>query len=226
MGMWISLITAAPGDYGFQILAHLAHFGGFWGWNGIMATSERMNVGIVVERRDIDNPWEDHCWSAVAVIPGTAPDFATDEAGDDGAGEDREWPVLDQAPGVVRYFAGTLPIEIFRRETEGYLLNLSNEPPVVYVVLRFDDDAPHGIEPFLATVCPFEAQVLLDGDEDLVEPVPMPIEVAAWLKDFVTEHHVDQPLHKRKRKPHDPRKGGPPPDAPGTVMDGRNGNRR
>ncbi len=186
-----------------------------------MAISERMNVGIVVERRDIDNPWEDHCWAAVAVIPGAAPN-----TGKDGAGEDGEWPVLDQAPGVVRYFAGTLPIEIFRRETEGYRLNLSNDPPVVYVVLRFDDDAPHGIEPFMATVCPNEAQLLLDGDEDLVEPVPMPDEVAAWLQDFITTHHVDQPVYKRKRKPYDPRKGGPAPGAPGVAMDGRNGHRR
>ncbi len=186
-----------------------------------MAISDSMNVGIVVERRDIDNPWEDHCWTAVAVIPGAAPN-----AGEDGAGEDGEWPVLDQAPGVMRYFAGTLAIEIYRRETEGYRLNLSNDPPVVYVVLRFDDDAPHGIEPFMATVCPFEAQLLLDGDEDLVEPVPMPDEVAAWLQDFIDKHHVDQPLHKRKRKPHDPRKGGPEPGAPGAAMVGKNDNRR
>ncbi len=222
MGMWISLITAALGGYGFGILAILAVMGGFRGWKGIMATSERMNVGIVVERRDIDNPWEDHCWAAVAVIPGAA-----ELAGEDGAGEeDGNWRVLDQAPGVVRYFAGTLPIEIHRRETEGYHLNLANDPPVVYVVLRYDDDAPHGIEPFMATVCPFEAQLLLDGDEDLVEPVPMPGEVVAWLENFTATHHVDEPLHKRKRKPHDPRKGGPPPDAPGTRMDGRNGSGR
>ncbi|MEE8516819.1 MAG: DUF3305 domain-containing protein [Alphaproteobacteria bacterium] len=51
-----------------------------------------------------------------------------------------------------------------RRETEGYRLNLSKEPPVDYAVLRYDD-APHGIEPFMATVCPYEAQILLVGDE-------------------------------------------------------------
>ncbi len=214
----------------FQILAHSAHFGGFWGWNVIMATSERMNIGIVVERRDIDNPWEDHCWSAVAVIPG-APGAEANAETDD-AKEDGDWRVLDQAPGVVRYFAGTLEIEIHRRETEGYHLNLSNDPPVVYVVLRFDDDAPHGIKPFMATVCPFEAQLLLDGDEDLLETVPMPVEVMSWLENFTATHHVDEPMYKRKRKPHDPRKGGPPPDAPdapgtpSTAMDGHNGDGR
>ena len=155
--------------------------------------TESMAIGIVIERREIDNPWESHSWNLVAVIPGAA--------------EGDEWRVLAEEPGVVRYHAGTLTLEIHRRETDGYRLNLSLDPPVVYVLLRYDDEAEEGIVPFLATVCPYEAQSYLDADEDLVELVPMPDAVGAWVTDFVAKHHVDVPLYKRKRKPHDPRKG-------------------
>ena len=33
----------------------------------------RVPLGIVVERRAIDDPWIDHRWNAVAFIPGAAP---------------------------------------------------------------------------------------------------------------------------------------------------------
>ena len=32
-----------------------------------------MPLGVVIERREIDNPWQDHEWRPVAVIPGAAP---------------------------------------------------------------------------------------------------------------------------------------------------------
>ena len=153
-----------------------------------------MSIGIVLERREIDHEWQSHEWVGVAVIPG-APEIG-------------EWLLLDEGEGWKRYHAGTLKLEVFRKETEGYRYNLSNNPPMVYVVLREDEESDEELEPFLATVCPFEAQAYLDGDEDLVEPIPMPAAVAAWLSDFVEEHHVDEPKYKRKRKPYDPRKGG------------------
>ncbi len=150
-------------------------------------------MGVVLERREIDHPWQSHGWRAVAVIPG--------------ASEVDEWRVLAEAPGRVRYHAGTLPLELHAKETESYRLNLATGLPTVYVVLRYDDEVEAGIVPFLATVSPYEAQDCLDGDEDLVEPVPMPEVVEAWLADFVAKYHVDEPFKKRKRKPHDPRKG-------------------
>ncbi len=160
------------------------------------SNSQTMPLGVVLERREIDNPWESVAWRAVAVIPA--------------APETESWRVIDQGPGWVHYHASTLPLEIHRRETEGYKYNLGDDPPAVYLILRYDDETEHGIEPFMATVCPFEAQAYLDGDEDLVEPVPMPDLVEAWVGEFVERHHVDEPVYKRKRKPHDPRKGGAP----------------
>jgi len=169
--------------------------------------SETMSIGIVLERREVDHPWQSHEWVGVAVIPG-APEIG-------------EWRLLDEGEGWKRYHAGTLELEIFRKETQGYRLNLMNTPPKVFVVLRYDDEADEGetdddarpaIIPFFATVCPYEAQIYLDGDEDLVEPIPMPDVVAAWLSAFIEKHHVDEPRRKRKQTPQaaaeDPRRPG------------------
>ncbi|MHA1108563.1 MAG: DUF3305 domain-containing protein [Alphaproteobacteria bacterium] len=155
-----------------------------------LQTSETMRLGIVVERRKVDHPWQPYDWQVVAVIPG-APD------GD-------EWRVIDEGEDYTRYHAGTLPLEIHRKDTEGYRYNLVNKPPMVYVLLREDEESEAGLSPFLATVCPFEAQAYLDGDEELLEPVPMPEVVAAWLAEYIDEHHVDEPKYKRKNDRVDP----------------------
>lgn len=158
--------------------------------------SESMRLGVVLERRRIDHPWADHSWRPVAVIPG-APEI-------DG------FRLLQGGKGWAQYHAVTLTVQLFRRETEGYRYNLSQRAPVVYVVLRRDgvvfEDAP---QPFHVTVCPYEAQHYSESADDLVETVPMPAEVAAWVQDYVDRHHVDQPFHKRKRRPAHPGAGGP-----------------
>lgn len=158
--------------------------------------TESMSAGVVLERRKIDNPWQDYAWHPVAVIPGAPPVT--------------EWRVLRQGEGWVHYHAGTLEIELYRKETEGYRVNLAQAEPRVFVVLRPDDEdeCGHDVIPFLVTVCPFEAQDYDDTDEEMVGGVPMPDEVIAWVRDFIDEHHVDVPFKKRKREPYDPRKGG------------------
>jgi hypothetical protein len=91
---------------------------------------------------------------------------------------------------------GVLP----RAETEGYLVNLSQVPPVVYVVLRRGETTDEmEIEPFHATVCPYEAMSYGESGEEIVEGVPMPTEVHDWVKEFVATHHVEAPFVKRKK---------------------------
>ena len=163
-----------------------------------MSNSETQDVGIVVERRKLNNPWQEWSWRAVALAP------AIENA--------IPWQVLNRSEGWVRYFAGTLPILLHRTETASYRDNLSVAEPQVYVILRADkssDDFPY--RPYLATVAPDEAQTHLENGEDIVDAVPMPDEVAAWVMSFIERHHVETAVYKRQRKPYDPRKGGPPP---------------
>jgi hypothetical protein len=165
-----------------------------------------MPLGIVVERRSSDNQWVDFEWNVVSVLPGAA--------------EIEDWVELrkgsDQNGDWVQYHAATLPLEIFRKETEGYKFNLTLEQPAIFIVLRESDEEEdeHEIFPFLATVCPYEAQDYLDSSEEIVESVPMPEGVMAWLSQYIEQHYVEEPFKKRKRKAFDPRKEGfdkPPP---------------
>ncbi len=105
-----------------------------------------------------------------------------------------------RADGWHQYHAATLPLELFRKETEAYLYNLGNREPAIYVVLREveEDGAPHPIEVHLVTASPFEAQDYLDSGEDVVEPVAMPDDVRAWIERFVEEHHEEEKFFKRR----------------------------
>ncbi|WP_339852194.1 DUF3305 domain-containing protein [uncultured Nisaea sp.] len=154
-----------------------------------MERSRTIPVGLVLERRKIDNPWQNYRWNAVSVIVG-APDVG-------------EWTLLDRGPDFERYHAATLPLTLYRKETESYKVNLSGQPSV-YVVLRTDDDpdSPYEVYPFLATASAYEAQDYLDSGEETVESVPMPEGLIAWVQDFCDTHHEDEVFIKRKRSDH------------------------
>ena len=160
------------------------------------ARTETMNVGVVLERRALADPWRDHVWHAVEVVPGAPADISWREIGHD--------------EGSVRYLAATLPIEMHRKDTEGYRTNITSDDPRVFVVLRQAPDSPLGREmrPFLATVCPFEAGCYSQSGEETVDTVPMPDEIRAWVEDFVARHHVVEPFVKRQRDRVDPDKMG------------------
>lgn len=161
-----------------------------------------MPLGVVVERREIDNPWQDWSWRPVAVIPG-APAVEA-------------WTELSSDAVSVRYHAATLPLTLHRKETEAYRQNLANKTPVVYVVLEPDEqaEAVYEYKPASVTISPYEAQDSLDSGEEIVEGVTMPDGMIAWVQAFVDKHHVDEPFKKRKRKryaTHDVEFGKPPP---------------
>jgi hypothetical protein len=154
-----------------------------------MERSISMPLGVVIERRELDNRWQRWTWKPVAVIPG-APAIV-------------EWRELVRSDRFVRWHAATLPLELHRTETEAYRVNLSGRSPAIYVVLRkvepSEKTAGHDIGPFAVTVSPYDAEGYMDGD-DLLEAVPMPEGLIAWVQAFVDRHHVDQPFVKRKRK--------------------------
>ncbi len=170
-----------------------------------------MPLGVVVERREIDNEWQDYEWRAVAVIPG-APEID----------EPRE---ISRGPGWVHYHATTLPLELHRKETTAYRTSLSDTRPVVHIVMRDDEESDdRQMEPFIVTASSDEALDYMDVEEDLVEQVAMPDGVIAWVQAFIDKHHVDEPFVKRKRKRHGeaPDKFGPSPAA-GGGRGGRHG---
>jgi hypothetical protein len=154
---------------------------------------ERMPVGVIVERRKAANPWDDYVWRAVAIVPGAA---ATPP-----------WSLVHDEADAAQFFAGNFELELHPRETIMYRDNLLGQAPSAYVVLRVDPTAePHGVAVHVVTVSPGDAEAYMDGTY-IVEPVPIPDVIAAWLEDYVATFHVEEAFRKRKRKPHDPRKG-------------------
>lgn len=163
-----------------------------------MEQSAQMLLGVVVERRRSKSPWQDWSWRPVAVIVGAPP-------------LGPEWRELVRADDWTRYHAANLPLALSRSETEAYILNLSQRPPRIYVVLRASGGAE--AQPYralLITASPSEAEAYLSSGDEIVEGVPMPAPVIAWLEAFVARHHVERPFVKRKRKraPGEKRAGG------------------
>jgi len=152
------------------------------------AFRDAMPVGIVIERRRLNNPWQDEAWLPVAILPGAAAP---------------EWRVLYEDDQLLQAYAGTLPVELFRKETASYKYNLETGAPKVYVVLRRSDDPLSPWRPHLATVAPDEAQAALEGGDDIVEGVKMPRAMVEWVGAFIATHHVDEPEYKRQRQPHE-----------------------
>ena len=164
-----------------------------------MSRRQTVMLGVIIERRKIDNPWQDYSYHPVAVVPGMP-------ALDAGEG----WRLIREGEGWTHFHAATLELELFAGETEGYKANLSNFQPHVYVVLAPGEEAEdEEVVPKLVTACPYEAESYMEDSEMIVEGVPMPDELAAWLGAFVDTFHVEEEFVKRKRnKAYDPRKGG------------------
>lgn len=152
-------------------------------------TTERsaiLPVGVVLRRQPGATRWQKWVWRATAVLPGAPP---------------AEWRELRREGEAVEYHAATLPLEVHRTETEAYRVALSNEPPVCFVVLRPEEEG--GVHPYkvhAVTASAFEAQDYTDSGEELVEPVPMPPALIAWLSAFVERHHEDEVFVKRQRR--------------------------
>jgi hypothetical protein len=155
-----------------------------------MANSDKtksLTLGVVLAREDIDHPWQDHRWRPLEVLIGVL--------------DLEPGTILEEGDGFVHYFCGTFPIELHRKETPAYVVNLENTDPAVYVVACEAEDGeaalPYKVR--LVTLSPFEAQDFLDTGEDIVEALPLVGPLRAWLEDFVAAHHVEEKFIKRQR---------------------------
>ena len=144
-----------------------------------------MPLGIVVRKSPGVTRWARWTWRAVAVLPGAGP---------------ADWRELRRDAGAVEYHAATVPLDLWTADTEAYLAGLAARVPVVWVVMRVPaGGTADGLDVVLATASPYEAQDYTDSGEEIVEPVPMPEGLAAWVGDFAAAHRRDEPFVKRRR---------------------------
>ncbi|MEA2885514.1 MAG: hypothetical protein QOH32_4830, partial [Bradyrhizobium sp.] len=88
-------------------------------------TESSREVGVILRRRSIDNPWIDHMWSPLMIldeVPAAAP-----------------WTVLSREPDATIYYAGSASIDLFSSDTANYRDNLADGEPRIWVALRRQD---------------------------------------------------------------------------------------
>ncbi|SNC59711.1 Protein of unknown function [Marinobacter sp. es.048] len=145
-----------------------------------------LRVGAVVRRTPGVTCWVKEIWKPVAVIPG-APDAF--------------WKELVCEEDVVDYHAGTVTMELFRADVEGYLVSLNMAVPSIWIIMDRDvtSHSPSGWVVSTITASAHEALDALDSGESIVEAVPIPESMAAWIKEFIDMHYIEEPFKKRRR---------------------------
>ncbi len=145
-----------------------------------------LKVGAVVRRSPGVTRWVSEIWKPVAVIPGAPEAF---------------WKEMVREGEVVDYHAGTVTMELFRADVEGYLVSLNMAVPSVWIILDRDvtSQSPSGLVVSTVTASAHEALDALDSGESIVEAVPIPESLAAWIKEFIDMHYIEEPFKKRRR---------------------------
>ncbi len=149
-----------------------------------------IQVGVIVAKEVLDNPWQDHRWRAVDVIL-DAP--AIDD-----------WREVGRDGETIFYHAATLPVELHRKETPGYRVNLETGEPAVWIVLRQDPAAEAGrpIVVHAVSASPHDVQAYGESEVETINSVPMPAPMRALVEHFIALHHVEEPFFKRQRQRH------------------------
>jgi len=147
-------------------------------------TESSRQVGVVVRRRSIDNPWIDHAWSPVLILddlPATAP-----------------WTVLAAEADATIYYAGPASIDLFSSDTANYHDNLADGDPRIWVALRRLNGRAE-LELTKVTADPTEGEAMFESGCDVIGTVPMPPDIASWIAAFVDQYHVEHVFQKRER---------------------------
>jgi hypothetical protein len=147
-------------------------------------TEVSREVGVVVRRRAVHNPWVDHVWSPAMVldeVPATA-----------------AWTVLSDEPDATMYYAGSASIDLFSSDTANYRENLADGEPRIWVALRRHAGGSE-LELTKVTADPTEGEAIFESGCDVIGTVPMSPGIASWIAAFVDEFHVERAFHKRQR---------------------------
>jgi hypothetical protein len=149
---------------------------------------ERLQVGVLIARRELKGPWADHVWAPYAVLP-AAPAAARGTR-------------LGGGPREEIVYAGAFDVSLHSAETAHYRDNLASGRPALWVVLQ--PVAGDEYEVATVTADPYEGEALTQGNGEVVEALPMPPEVQDRIAAFVAAFHVERPFVKRKRDRVDP----------------------
>lgn len=150
-----------------------------------------ITLAIVLEQRPSSNPWTDHVWQIVDILPG-----------EDQPEGWREVPVPgDQAEGCRRFVYAPAELTLHRRLGEAYDHNMMTENPALWVMLDECTDRPVPYKLRGVTADPYEAAGFLDAAEGLIERLAMPVAVRSWMAEYMLQMPEPEQFKKRKRVP-------------------------
>jgi hypothetical protein len=135
-------------------------------------------LAVVMQRRAIDNPWQDHVWEPTGVLPDL--------------GDEREPRLLVGDGGLQQWLHPGFRLALHRGEAAGYFHNVTAAAPSLFVMWRLVDDRA---VPQYVTASYDEASRWMDGGAQ-VDPVPMPPPLVAWVSAFVAEHYKPAPTKR------------------------------
>lgn len=148
--------------------------------------SVTLPVGVTLLRKPGVTRWQKWTWTPTALLPGAGP---------------ANWKLLREDGDLAEYHIATAPLTLWRTDAEAYRVNLAEPVVCGYVVLQqTDGEWPYSLK--LVTANPNEAMQYAEGGDDLVEKVPMPPALVAWVQDWTDRHFVAEPFKKRKRVKH------------------------
>ena len=136
-------------------------------------------VAVIMERVKLASPWMPYRWEARGVVRDISP-----------AGSGASVIVRDERQ-LQLVFPG-LELKLVRDEAEGYYLNLTSPEPKLFVLWRLHEDEAR---PEYVTVSYHEGTRWADSGDN-VDGVALPLELLAWMGEFVEHNYRPQPRKK------------------------------
>ena len=167
-----------------------------------------MRFAVVMRKQNIDNPWISFKWVPQEVLPDFGHFESTVKHSNQIAGQ-----FLGRDDDGESWLFTGYELNLFPDEAEGYYLNLSATQPCWFVMWRLEEDIERYIDessialaksettiavPHRLSVSYNEAGRLLDGG-DSVDNIPLTVEHASWLQEYVNEHYHPEP--KKRHRP-------------------------
>lgn len=137
-----------------------------------------LNLVITLKQEKLNSPWQSFKWVVDEVLPW-----------------DEETGISEK---LAESHATRLTVHVFQDSMQGYFLNLDAPDPKIFVCLRPNDSWEEAPEIFSATLSYEEAASWMDSSEE-VQSVPMPLPIARWLAELVSEKFQLEP--KKRRRP-------------------------
>jgi len=147
----------------------------------VPAVARSPALAVIMERTALNNRWVAEKWEAKGIV------LDSESAG-------RTARVIVEREGLRQVLFSGFHLNLTRDEAEGYYLNLTSPEPKVFVLWRMDGEVAR---PELITASYSEGTRWADSGEQ-VDGVALPVEIGAWMAEYVEAHYKPEPPRKKR----------------------------